>query len=97
MLRGGGGGPALVAGTAPVIAFDSAVPQIEWEWEASDPDFWSFQNSVDGVTEWEPYDTTPGSSRSFGVPADSFYYRMQGVDGFSNPTTPWSNVVQATD
>ena len=75
------------------MLFLSAVDELSWTFVGSDPANWSFESSVDGLTEWEGEFIANGFERVTSIPEGNLFYRMFGVDDDSNPVTPRSNVV----
>ena len=78
---------------APVLAWDGI--NLTWTWALTNPPFWRIEKSADGSTGWTFVTYTGGVQRSFGVPADAFFYRIFGSTNTGVPVTGISNVVSA--
>ncbi len=92
MLRGGGGPPPIGTLSAPVAVEESAT-SMTWTWDLDDPDHWTLEFSLDGVTSWTFWDQQPGSAREELAMDTGKYYRLIGKDAVETPVTGYSNIV----
>lgn len=90
-LRGGGGLPTVQE--FPFLTLDGA-DTLHVETGGIFPDFWDFQSSVDGSSEWEDNGSISGLLTDLTPAPNDLFWRVIGSDGDHNPITTRSNVVK---